>query len=114
MQWSGPDHQEGQNMTIEHVRNWLILTVLIALLGGCANAGEKTGAYVDDSGLASKVKSQMLADETVEGTNITVNTTKGVVTLSGTAASQEESHRAEEIARNVQGVKEVENHIRVQ
>jgi len=100
-------------MTIGRVRNWLILSVLIALLG-CANAGEKTGAYVDDSWITSKVKSQMLADKTVKGTNITVNTTKGVVTLSGTAASQEESHKAAEIARNVQGVKEVENQIHVQ
>ena len=101
-------------MMIEHARNWLILGVLIAVLGGCANAGEKTGAYVDDSWITSKVKSQMLADKTVKGSNITVNTTKGVVTLSGTAGSREESDRAAEIARHVEGVKEVENDIRVQ
>jgi osmotically-inducible protein OsmY len=101
-------------MFIDHARNWLITGVVIAFLGGCANAGEKTGAYLDDSWITSKVKSQMLADKTVKGTNITVNTTKGVVTLSGTAASPEESDKAAEIARHVEGVKEVENDIHVQ
>ena len=101
-------------MRTELAKNWLIIGVLIAILGGCANAGQKTGEYIDDSWITSKVKSQMLADKTVKGTNITVNTTKGVVTLSGTAGSQEESDKAAEIARNVQGVKDVENDIRVQ
>jgi hyperosmotically inducible protein len=101
-------------MTTHRARTWLILGALIAVLGGCANAGEKTGAYVDDAWITSKVKSQMLADKTVKGSNITVNTTKGVVTLSGAATSREESEKAAEIARGVQGVKEVENDIHVQ
>jgi osmotically-inducible protein OsmY len=92
------------------------LFVAALLLGvvGCANTGTKTGAYVDDSWITTKVKSDMVADHDVSAHNITVNTTKGVVTLSGTAATAQESTKAAEIARGVAGVKGVENDIRVQ
>ena len=91
---------------------WVLMSVLIASLIGCA--GTKTGDYVDDSWITSKVKTEMLADKSVKGTNITVNTTKGVVTLSGTAGSVQESTKAVEIARSVKGVTSVENNIHVQ
>ena len=95
--------------------SWVLVAVLVAGLVGCAtNTGEKTGAYVDDSWITSKVKSEMIADKEVSGTKIHVDTTKGVVTLSGTAATPHEADKAVAIARNVKGVTDVENNIRVQ
>ena len=94
--------------------SWVLVGVLIAGLAGCANTGEKTGAYVDDSWITSKVKSEMVANKSVSARNITVNTTKGVVVLTGTAATAQESDKAAEIARSVKGVTSVENDIRVQ
>ena len=94
--------------------SWLLMGVLIAGLAGCANTGEKTGAYVDDSWITSKVKSEMIANKSVKARDITVNTTKGVVTLSGTAATWDESNKAAEIAHGVKGVTSVENDIRIQ
>ena len=93
---------------------WLLMGALIAGLAGCAGSGEKTGAYVDDSWITSKVKSEMVANKSVHARDISVNTTRGVVTLSGTASTWEESNKAAEIARSVKGVKQVENDIRVQ
>lgn len=95
-------------------RSWLLVVVLIAGLAGCANTGEKTGVYVDDSWITSKVKSEMIADSDVKAHNINVNTAKGVVTLTGTAATWSESNKAAEIAHGVKGVKAVENNIRIQ
>ena len=94
---------------------WLFtgMFVLIAGLAGCANSGEKSGTYVDDSWITSKVKSEMVADKSVKARDISVNTNKGVVTLSGTADSWDESNKAAEIARKVKGVTMVENDIRV-
>lgn len=92
----------------------ILMGVLILGLAGCANTGEKTGAYVDDSWITTKVKSDMVADKHVSSRNISVNTTKGVVTLTGTAATAQESNKAAEIARGVAGVKAVDNNIRVQ
>ena len=93
---------------------WLLLGALIAGLAGCAHGGEQTGAYLDDSWITLKVKSEMVSDKQVHARDISVNTTKGVVTLSGTAANWEESSKAAEIARRVPGVKEVENDLRIQ
>ena len=94
--------------------SWLVMGVLLAGLAGCANTGEKSGAYVDDSWITSKVKSEMVANKQVRARDISVNTTRGVVTLTGTAATWEESNKAAEIAHGVKGVTEVENHIRIQ
>jgi osmotically-inducible protein OsmY len=96
--------------------SWLLVVVLIAGLAGCASSGtgQKTGAYVDDSWITTKVKSEMVANKLVKAHNISVNTAKGVVTLSGTAETWQESNKAAEIARGIKGVKAVENNIRVQ
>jgi osmotically-inducible protein OsmY len=94
--------------------SWVLAGALILGLAGCANSGEKTGAYVDDSWITTKVKSEMVANNDVSARNISVTTTGGVVKLTGTAASTQESNRAAQIARGVAGVKAVENDIRVQ
>ena len=94
--------------------SWVLAGALILGLAGCASSGEKTGAYVDDSWITTKVKSEMVANNDVSARNISVNTTRGVVKLTGTAASMQESNRAAQIARGVAGVKAVENDIRVQ
>jgi osmotically-inducible protein OsmY len=95
---------------------WLLTGafVLIAGLAGCANTGEKTGAYVDDSWITSKVKSEMVADKDVSARNINVITTKGVVKLTGTVKTLDESNKAAQIAHSVEGVKQVENNLQVQ
>jgi osmotically-inducible protein OsmY len=93
--------------------SWLLTGVLIAGLAGCAGSGQKSGEYVDDSWITSKVKSEMIADKSVSARNINVKTTAGVVTLSGTAPTWEESNKAAAIAHGVKGVKQVENDIRV-
>jgi hyperosmotically inducible protein len=106
-------HQE-KAMQKERAGKWLAISALVAVLAGCAHAGEKTGAYVDDAWITSKIKSEMVADKTVKARDITVNTSKGVVTLSGTVGSWEESNKAAEIAHGVKGVTEVENHLRIE
>ena len=96
--------------------NWLLtgVFVLIAGLSGCAGSGEKSGAYVDDSWITSKVKSEMVANKSVKARDINVITNRGVVTLSGNTATWDESNKAAEIARSVKGVTMVENDIHVQ
>ena len=97
--------------------SWLITGALIAGLAGCASSGgtgQKTGEFVDDAWITSKVKSKMIADHEDKAHKIDVDTDKGVVTLSGTAESWQEANKAADIARGVKGVTAVENDIRVQ
>jgi len=93
------------------------VAVSILLLGaaGCASEHHRgvsdTGAIASDSWITTEVKSKLIADKQTSGTAIHVNTYEGVVTLSGTAKSQEEANRAVEDAKSVKGVKSVENNI---
>lgn len=96
------------------VRTSLIVAALVAGLAGCAGAGQKTGTAVDDSAITTKVKSAMIRDKEVSASNISVETTKGTVRLSGTAKSAREADRAEQIARSTEGVRAVKNDIRIQ
>ena len=95
---------------------WVLAGALILGLAGCASSGtgQKTGEYVDDTWITTKVKSEMIADTEVKANNINVDTSKGVVTLTGTAETWQESNKAAQIARGIKGVTGVENDIRVQ
>lgn len=92
----------------------MLIGILMLGCTGCTGTEEKTGAYVDDSWITSKVQSEMNASKEVSARNISVTTTKGIVMLTGTAATRHESYKAAEIARGVAGVKGVENDLRVQ
>lgn len=82
---------------------------------GCAvNRGQETvGAYVDDAGITTLIKTRFVENKQVDATSIKVETLNGTVLLSGFAKSSNERATAESIARNVNGVKLVKNEISV-
>jgi osmotically-inducible protein OsmY len=92
---------------------FVALTLVTA--AGCAvtRGQQTTGAYIDDSAITASVKTQMLEDNRVAGTSITVETLNGTVMLSGFAKSTAEKAAAESIARRVEGVKAVKNEITI-
>ncbi|MDR3045332.1 MAG: BON domain-containing protein [Desulfovibrio sp.] len=69
----------------------------------------EAGTEIADSWITTKVKSTFLYSSNVAGSNITVNTSKGVVTLSGKLSSGAERALAVELAQNVRGVKSVKS-----
>lgn len=95
---------------------WVLAAVLIIALGGCAAEGSRqsTGAYIDDSSITAKVKSEMIADKTVSARNINVTSMAGVVKLEGSVETRQEADRAVAIASGVAGVKSVDNQMTVQ
>ncbi|WP_419772954.1 molecular chaperone OsmY [Kluyvera genomosp. 1] len=70
--------------------------------------------YAGDTATTSEVKAKLLADDIVPSRNVKVETTDGVVQLSGTVKSQAQSDRAESIAKAVDGVKSVKNDLKTQ
>lgn len=90
---------------------FIVLITGLLSIAGCAGNGttKSTGDYIDDSAITAKVKSEMLADETVSGMKVNVETFKGTVQLSGFVNSEAEARRAVEIAQGVKGVKSVKN-----
>ena len=92
-----------------------VLMMLIAGLVACASTSKQsgTGEYVDDSVITTKVKSMLGADDFLKSFEISVETYKGIVQLSGFVDSQKAVDKAGEIARGVQGVKSVKNNLNV-
>jgi osmotically-inducible protein OsmY len=98
------------------LRNTLAITVTALVLiatSGCAvqRGQESVGAYVDDSGITTMVKSRFVENKQVDAASISVETMKGTVMLSGFAKNSTERATAETIARGVKGVTQVKNEI---
>lgn len=89
----------------------LVCIGLITAFMGCAatQTRESTGQYVDDSTITTKVKTAILGEPGLKTLQITVNTYKGVVQLSGFVDSAQNAKKAGELARSVAGVTEVKN-----
>ena len=76
-------------------------------------ASEGAKAIVSDSAITTAVKAKFLADSTVRSADISVDTNNGVVALSGTAPSDDAHRQALELARHTDGVKRVDDQIKV-
>lgn len=101
-----------------YIRTTLIaaMTAIVLLTtSGCAvHRGQETvGAYIDDTGITTLIKSRFAEDKQVDATSIRVETLNGTVMLSGFAKSSTERNTAENIARGVKGVKLVKNEIAI-
>jgi hyperosmotically inducible periplasmic protein len=71
------------------------------------------GEKIDDGVITTKVKAALLADSGVKSSDISVVTRDGVVQLSGFVDNQTQIDRATEVARGVEGVKNVVNEMSV-
>jgi hyperosmotically inducible protein len=71
------------------------------------------GQDVDDSMLTASVKAKLTEDSTTKAYQINVGTQKGVVQLTGFVDSTTMKARAGELARSVDGVKEVRNDLEI-
>jgi len=89
----------------------LVLLMLIVTVVACESNSkqESAGEYVDDSVITTKVKSLLAADDLLKSFQVSVETYKGTVQLSGFVASQQAVDKAGEIARSVKGVASVKN-----
>lgn len=89
------------------------LTLSTIGLTGCAGTAtqESTGEYIDNTAITARVKKAYASDELVRARDITVESFRGTVQLSGFVNSLEQKERAEALAKAIPGVKEVKNNI---
>lgn len=71
----------------------------------------KAGKAIDDATITTKVESALISEPGLKSLGINVNTVAGVVTLRGTADSQEKRQKAELVASTVDGVRWVKNQL---
>ena len=91
---------------------WVLLALVIVPLtfAACAKTVDDT---IDDATITARVKTALLNDPQVGGTKIDVETTQGVVTMSGTVKSEAEATRAVQLAKQATGVKDVKSTLQV-
>ena len=93
------------------VIRFLAVLMMIAVFAACASTPQQssTGEVVDDSVITTKIKTQLANDEFLKSFQISVETRKGIVELSGFVDSQKAKDKADQIARGVDGVNSVKN-----
>jgi len=108
------------------MKKLLLLPVLCLMVTSCC--GDSKDSYGNSNRMSSnsnqsadweittKVKGSIMSsgDSLSTGARmVSVNTTDGVVTLTGTVATREEMNKVVKIARNVSGVKSVDNQLSI-
>ncbi|MEY0599236.1 BON domain-containing protein [Providencia alcalifaciens] len=93
----------------------LVVIFMGITLTACApsSKSEGTGGYIDDTVITTKVKSALLAEKNLKSTQISVETFKGQVQLSGFFNSQADVNKAIETTRKVAGVQSVINSMKI-
>jgi hyperosmotically inducible periplasmic protein len=88
----------------------MITLIAVGLLIGCASTSEQrsTGEVIDDTAITTKVKTGLLGDPMVSAFAINVETSRGVVSLTGIVNSAAERARAIQVAQDVGGVRRVD------
>jgi len=91
----------------------IVLLALTALLFGC-RTNESPEGQVNDLEISAQVKSKLASDVGLSSvTNISVNSTNGVVTLSGQVDSDTAKAKAGAVASSVPKVVRVVNNLQV-
>ena len=104
-------------MTIKY---WSLYVLSIAVLTGAAfvvscSTTQSPNKQVEDSKITTQVKSKIASDVRLSSlTNVSVNTTNGVVTLTGEVENEQVRQTAESVARDVPGVVRVNNELQTQ
>src|SRR5688500_15160127 len=105
---------------MKHIARWVLIAMMGAAAAACSSTDEQgsteaaaanAGRVVDDSVITGKVKAALVADPTTKAHQISVETFKGVVQLSGFVDSSEAKQRATQVAGDIEGVKNVKNEL---
>ncbi len=105
-------------MKCKFVTTCFVIGTVLTPMAACAEDSDADRShpehFVKDSVITTKIKAKLAEEHLGSAKHIKVDTDKnGVVWMSGTANNQDEIDRAVAIARDTEGVKSVNSHIRV-
>lgn len=100
-------------MTISRRFAAFFFALFLLALTGCAATSRQasTGQIIDDSVITTKVKAAIFGEPNLKSLQISVETFRGVVQLSGFVDSIAALRKAAEITRGVEGVKDIKNNL---
>ena len=99
-----------------HLPALLIAAMLgSSLIAGCSStpSQQSTGEAIDDGVVTARVKAKLIEDPVTKAHQINVDTFKGTVQLSGFVETEQARSRALQIAREVNGVKQVKDALQI-
>jgi hyperosmotically inducible periplasmic protein len=85
-----------------------------ALLVGCASGtgpSRTAGEVVDDVTIGTQLKAKYAADPDISAIKINIDTRQGAVSLRGEVKSLALRRKAEALARDIKGVKSIDNQL---
>lgn len=89
----------------------VLLSTLTVVACSSTPTSESTGQYVDSSVISNKVRAAIVKDPQLSIFQISVTTYKDVVQLSGFVDTQAQKERAGEVAKTINGVRDVKNNL---
>jgi hyperosmotically inducible protein len=92
----------------------IVLAALLVVSGCTSMTGQSPGQYIDDTTITTSVKAKLTEERAANFTRIDVDTTNQVVTLNGIVESADQKAKAEQLAREVGGVRSVKNNLQIQ
>lgn len=100
---------------IRHFGKWVMCFALVGLLQACAVSDRRSmGNQIDDNTLDVRVENALEKNKQLEDqANINVYVYNGVVLLTGQAPSQDMIDTAGQLAQAIEGIKEVQNQVRL-
>src|SRR5471032_469600 len=93
-------------------RQFARIVCAVALILVCA-AGVAKAADTPDAWVTMKTKVSLMTTEGISTKDLNVDTVNGVVTLHGQVATEAEKVKAGDVARRIEGVKDVKNLLQV-
>lgn len=101
-------------MTTKHLSIAAVVLSAVITSACAATATQRSaGEVVDDTVIATRVKTALIGDEATKARQIDVSVNRGVVQLGGAVDSQAAKTRAGTLAQNIEGVSEVRNNLTV-
>ena len=95
-----------------HVLAAIVLSAVAA--AGCTTmTGRSAGTTADDAAITASVKSKIVADRPANLTAVNVDTVNGTVHLTGAVDTPDQRLRAEQLAWQARGVRQVVNNLQV-
>jgi osmotically-inducible protein OsmY len=102
-------------MKSSRILSTLLVSIALLFAAGCSSTPTQSslGESIDDTVITTRVKAAIFNDADLKVSEISVETFKGVVQLSGFVSTRAEITRAGTLARNTTGVESVRNDILV-
>ena len=96
---------------LKRASGFVVVLAIMGLVGCQSMTGKTTGETVSDASISTAVQSKLTADRVSNFTRVDVDTERGVVSLTGVVQSADQKAHAAELARQVNGVKKVNNNL---